>query len=59
MPKPPEKGETKEEFMSRCVAYLKENEDRSSKKAAEVCFAMWSDAKEKSAKKKAEKRSEK
>lgn len=44
MPKKPGKGETKEDFISRCVAYYSEHsEGRSGDENAAICYTMWKD----------------
>lgn len=55
MPTPPQKGETKKEFIARCIEqYIEEDYDQ--KQAAAICYDTWRKAKEDSAKSKAEKR---
>ena len=42
MPAPPKPGESKDEFMSRCMAYMAENEsDRPRDQRAAICNSMW------------------
>ena len=42
MPQPPQPGETKQEFISRCIAYMHENEsDRPREQVAAICYDMW------------------
>lgn len=55
MPTPPRDGETKEEFMSRCMSVMK-NEDKPQEQKIAICFSMW---RKKDGKKKAEKDEEK
>jgi hypothetical protein len=37
----PEAGEDKQEFISRCIAYLVKNEDKEQDQAAAMCYSMW------------------
>lgn len=41
----PAKGESKDAYISRCIAYLKKNEGKSTKEAAGQCYGMWEEAK--------------
>jgi hypothetical protein len=40
MPKPPKKGESKSDFMKRCVPFVK-NEGYEDKRAVAICYSMW------------------
>lgn len=40
----PAKGESKDAYISRCIAYLKKNEGKSTKEAAGQCYGMWDEA---------------
>jgi hypothetical protein len=42
MPVPPKKGESKEEFISRCISYYAKKEpDVNKKQRAAICYNMW------------------
>jgi len=40
MPKPRE-GETKDEYIPRCIAYMIKKEGKEKKQAAAICYSMW------------------
>lgn len=40
MPAPPKKGETKKQFLGRCIPVFV-REGRSQKQAAAICYDMW------------------
>lgn len=44
MPAPPQKGESKEAFIGRCIPYLIEHEDKNQEQAAGQCYGMWRQA---------------
>ena len=41
MPQPPAKNESKEGFISRCMKYLAEHENKTGEKASGQCYGMW------------------
>jgi phage-related protein (TIGR01555 family) len=41
----PHKGEDKEKYVSRCIAYLVKNEGKTAKEAAGQCYGMWDESK--------------
>lgn len=41
MPDSPRKGESKEDFIARCMKYLAEKEGKTGKPAAGQCYGMW------------------
>jgi hypothetical protein len=48
MPTPPQKGESQNDFISRCVSYLTKNEKHKYPKQSQrvaICFSMWRRAK--------------
>jgi len=45
MPKPKE-GESKKQYIPRCVSYLVKKEGKKQKQALAICFAMWNGANE-------------
>ena len=45
MPQPPKQGESKQAFISRCIAYLIENEGKTQDQAAGQCYGMWDNRK--------------
>ena len=49
MPKPSE-NETKEEFISRCIAYVKKEKDWENDRVAAYCYSIWRDDKKSSIK---------
>lgn len=47
----PKKGESKDDFISRCISYMHDNEDEkypSDDQKAAVCYSMWEQSKEES-----------
>uniref|UniRef100_A0A6M3J4I6 Uncharacterized protein n=1 Tax=viral metagenome TaxID=1070528 RepID=A0A6M3J4I6_9ZZZZ len=48
MPAPPKKGETQNSFISRCISYMIENENKTQSQAAGFCYGMWRSGKKKS-----------
>ena len=44
MPSPPQKGESKESFIGRCISYLVKNEGKNQEQAAGQCYGMWRQA---------------
>jgi hypothetical protein len=42
MPTPPKEGETREQFVSRCMSFMhKEKSDRPKPQQVAICFSMW------------------
>lgn len=41
MPSPPRKGESQQDFISRCISYLRKREGKSADQAAGQCYGMW------------------
>jgi len=42
----PNKGESKKEYIPRCVSYMIKQENREQKQALAICFSMWDKANE-------------
>lgn len=42
MPTPPKEGETRQEFMGRCMGIMhKESKDKPQSRQVAICFSMW------------------